>query len=162
MFWMKYFFAFFFFVFLFLSLAGGKAHPEEKEKRFVQLTIQGKKIRVEVAQSEEEKVRGLMFRESLGIDEGMFFSFQREEILTFWMKNTPIPLSIAFIDQKGRIVDIQDMEPFSLRTHASAFPARYALEMKQGWFKRNGVRVGDVVIFPSAPMNKGEKTKTRS
>jgi len=130
---------------------GGKAFPEEGKKPFCQLTVKGKKIRAEVAQTEEEKARGLMFREILGKDEGMLFVYDREEILTFWMKNTPLPLSIAFIDQGGKIVDIQDMDPFSLRTHASALPARYALEMNQGWFKRNQIQTGDVVkISPSA------------
>jgi hypothetical protein len=69
-------------------------------------------------------------------------------MLSFWMKNTRIPLSIAFIDQQGRIVDIQDMEPFSLRTRVSARPAQYALEVNQGWFKKNGIDVGDSVHLP--------------
>lgn len=117
------------------------------------LTLKGKKIRVEVAQTEDEKARGLMFRESLGEDEGMLFVYEREEILTFWMKNTPIPLSIAFIDQRGTIVDIQDMEPFDLRAHASALPARYALEMNRNWFKKRGVKAGDLVNIPAAIRN---------
>jgi uncharacterized membrane protein (UPF0127 family) len=129
---------------------GEKAFPEEGKKPLFQLTVKGKKIRAEVVQTEEEKARGLMFRESLGKDEGMLFVYDREEFLTFWMKNTPIPLSIAFIDQREKIVDIQDMEPFSLRTHVSAFPARYALEMNQGWFKKNGIKVGEVVSIPAA------------
>ncbi len=129
---------------------GGQAFPEEGEKPLFQLAVKGKKIRAEVVQTEEEKARGLMFREGLGKDEGMLFVYDREEILTFWMKNTPLPLSIAFLDQRGKIVDIQDMDPFSLRTHASTLPARYALEMNQGWFKRNGIGVGDVVSIPAA------------
>ncbi|MDI6755164.1 MAG: DUF192 domain-containing protein [Thermodesulfobacteriota bacterium] len=111
------------------------------------LTLKEKKIRVEVVRTEGEKAKGLMFRESLGEDEGMIFVYAGEEILSFWMKNTRIPLSIAFIDQRGRIVDIQDMEPFSLRTHVSARPAQYALEMNKGWFQRNGIGVGDFVKF---------------
>ena len=131
---------------------GGEAFPEEGKKSLFHLTVKGKKIRAEVVQTEEEKARGLMFRESLGKDEGMLFAFDREEILTFWMKNTPLPLSIAFMDQRGKIVDIQDMDPFSLRTHASTLPARYALETNQGWFKRNGIGVGDVVKIPPLPL----------
>ena len=127
---------------------GGKAFPEEGKKSLISIVVKGKKIRAEVVQTEEEKARGLMFRESLEKDEGMLFVYDREEILTFWMKNTPLPLSIAFIDQGGKIVDIQDMNPFSLRTHASPVPARYALEVNQGWFKRNLIRVGDVVKIP--------------
>jgi uncharacterized membrane protein (UPF0127 family) len=101
-----------------------------------------------VARTHEEKARGLMFREKLGPNEGMLFVYEREEILSFWMKNTPLPLSIAFLDQKGKIVDIQHMESFSLRTHVSAFPAMYALEMNKNWFKKNGINVGDVVKMP--------------
>ncbi|MBM4332925.1 MAG: DUF192 domain-containing protein [Deltaproteobacteria bacterium] len=117
------------------------------------MMVKGKKIRVEVARTESEKAKGLMFRESLGEDEGMIFVYAREEILSFWMKNTRIPLSIAFIDQRGRIVDIQDMEPFSLRTTVSAKPTQYALEMNKGWFQRNGIGVGDLVKFPPAFKN---------
>lgn len=135
-------------VLVFLFLAGEKAFPEEGEKFFMHLNVKGRKIRVEVARTEEEKARGLMFREALGKDDGMLFVYDREEALAFWMKNTPIPLSIAFIDKKGKIVDIQDMEPFSLQTHVSALPARYALEMNQGWFRRNGIGFGDVVEIP--------------
>ena len=134
---------------LFLPLLEERAFTGEGEKPLFQLTIKGRKIRVEVVQTEDEKARGLMFRESLGKDEGMLFVYEQEELLTFWMKNTPIPLSIAFIDRKGKIVDIQDMEPFNLRTHASARPARYALEMNKGWFQRNGIGVGDVIIIPA-------------
>lgn len=123
-------------------------HCQEREKAFVQLTIKGKKIRIEVARTEEEKSRGLMFRDKLGPDEGMLFIYEREDFLSFWMKNTPLPLSIAFLDHRGKIVDIQDMEPFNLRTHTSARPALYALEMNKGWFKKNGVKVGDVVQRP--------------
>jgi hypothetical protein len=133
---------------LFLSLVEERAFADEGKKSSSQLTIKGRKIRVEVARTEDEKARGLMFRESLGKDDGMLFVYDREEFLTFWMKNTPIPLSIAFIDRSGKIVDIQDMEPFSLATHASALPAQYALEMNKGWFKRNGVAVGDLVKIP--------------
>ncbi len=116
---------------------------------FMTLTIKGKQVRVEAARTEREKEKGLMFREKLGTNEGMLFIYQRPETLTFWMKNTRIPLSIAFADERGIIVDIQDMEPFSLAPHASLRPAKYALEMNQGWFERNGVKIGDVIRFPS-------------
>ena len=126
--------------------AGEKPRPDEKPR--LTLSVKGKKIRVEVARTQEEQARGLMFRETMAKDEGMLFIYPREEILTFWMKNTPLPLSIAFLDGKGKIIDIQDMEPFSLRGHPSSAPARYALEMNRGWFKDNGVGVGDVVDIP--------------
>lgn len=121
---------------------------QEAKGPLVPLTIKGKTIKVEVARAEKEKERGLMFRERMGKDEGMLFVYEREEGLSFWMKNTRLPLSIAFIDKGGKIVDIQDMEPFSLETHASAYPARYALEMNRGWFAREGIKVGDLVKIP--------------
>jgi uncharacterized protein len=132
----------------FLLGFGERADSQGEGNRFVQLSIKGKKIRVEVARTEEEKSHGLMFKDKLGPDEGMLFIYEREEFLSFWMKNTPLPLSIAFIDPRGKIVDIQDMEPFNLRTHTSSRPALYALEMNQGWFQKNGIRVGDVVQMP--------------
>ncbi|MCX5918384.1 MAG: DUF192 domain-containing protein [Deltaproteobacteria bacterium] len=132
----------------FLLGFGERAYPQGEGKTSVQLTIKGKKIRVEVARTEEEKSQGLMFRDKLGPNEGMLFIYEREDFLSFWMKNTPLPLSIAFLDQRGKIVDIQDMEPFNLRTHTSARPALYALEMNKGWFKKNGVKVGEKVQMP--------------
>lgn len=138
-------------LFLFLLFCWGNeevVYCQQREEALFQLTIKGKKIRAEVVRTEGEKARGLMFRDKLAADEGMLFVYEREEFLTFWMKNTPLPLSIAFIDQKGRIVDIQDMEPFSLRTHTSARPARYALEMNRNWFQKNGIKVGDLAKIP--------------
>jgi uncharacterized membrane protein (UPF0127 family) len=132
-----------------LLLPGGRAFPQEGKESFLFLTVKGERIRVEVAQTEEEKARGLMFRENLGQNEGMLFVYGRQEILTFWMKNTPLPLSIAFLDQRGKIVDIQDMEPFSLQTHFSSFPAKYALEMNKGWFRSRGIGPGDTVRIPA-------------
>ncbi len=129
-------------------ISGGKASPDSEKKSLVPLTVKGKTIWAEVVKTEEEKARGLMFRDQLGRDEGMLFVYVQEEILTFWMKNTPLPLSIAFLDKRGKIVDLQDMTPFSPRTHASSYPAMYALEMNQGWFKRNGIKVGDTIKIP--------------
>ena len=145
---LKNFFSFIFLSILLLFFFTGNTYLPEARKNLIPLTIKGKKIKVEVVRTEKEKEKGLMFRESLGKDEGMLFIYDREEMLSFWMKNTRIPLSIAFIDQQGRIVDIQDMEPFSLRTRVSARPAQYALEVNQGWFKKNGIDVGDVVKLP--------------
>jgi uncharacterized membrane protein (UPF0127 family) len=125
------------------------ASSQVSDKNFIDLKIKDKKIKVEVVRTEQEKAKGLMFRENLEKDEGMIFVYGREDYLSFWMKNTRIPLSIAFLDKNGKIVDIQDMIPFSLQTHVSAFPARYALEVNQGWFKRNGISVGQGIKLPS-------------
>jgi uncharacterized membrane protein (UPF0127 family) len=146
---MKIFWKYSFLFFFLLAFCAPEPWAEEGKKSLLPLTIKGKNIRVEVARTEKEKERGLMFRERLGKDEGMLFVYEGEGIRSFWMKNTRLPLSIAFIDKRGKIVDIQDMEPFSLQTYISAYPAKYALEMNRGWFKRNGIKVGHLVKIPS-------------
>jgi uncharacterized protein len=141
-------FAFFLFAHLTFPVA---IFSQGSDRSFMELKIRGKKLRVEVVRTESEKARGLMFREKLGRDEGMLFVYEKEEWLSFWMKNTRIPLSIAFLDKGGKIVDIQDMVPFSLQSRTSVFPAQYALEVNQGWFKENGIAIGDVVKLPGIP-----------
>jgi hypothetical protein len=136
-----------YFLLVFLG-AAATSSSHEPLKNFTEIRIKGKKIKVEVVRTEQEKAKGLMFREKLGKDEGMIFVYGKEEYLSFWMKNTRIPLSIAFLDKNGKIVDIQDMIPFSLQTHVSVSPAQYALEVNQGWFRRNGISVGDAVNLP--------------
>ncbi len=113
----------------------------------VPLRVGGIEVQVELADDADERQRGLMYRESLEENQGMLFAYPEERTLGFWMKNTLIPLDIAYIDREGRIVDIQQMEPQSTETHNSAAPAMYALEMNQGWFEANGVRVGDMIEF---------------
>jgi uncharacterized membrane protein (UPF0127 family) len=103
------------------------------------------KIIVEVAVAPEDRNKGLMFREKLPDGEGMIFVFDRDQKLSFWMKNTLIPLSIAFIASDGRIVDIKDMQPHDLNSVMSSRSVRYALEVPQGWFGRAGVSPGDMV-----------------
>ncbi len=104
-------------------------------------------LTVEIAVTPYEREMGLMFRSFLPEGHGMLFIFDSEEYLSFWMKNTSIPLSIAFINSDGIIVDIQDMEPFSTRPHVSRERAIFALEVNKGWFRRHGVKVGDRVKF---------------
>lgn len=118
-----------------------------KDDRVV-IRVAGHPVRVRVSETRQELERGLMFIESLPPDEGMLFVFEREKILHFWMKNTPLPLSVAFIDRTGRIVQIERMEPLDEETvHTSRLPAIYALEMNAGWFQEHGVKVGDRVEF---------------
>ncbi len=112
------------------------------------LTVGARTITVEVALNEEHRKRGLMFRKQLGPDEGMLFVYPSEDNLTFWMKNTYAPLSIAFIRTDGWIAQIEDMEPLDLVTHRAKMRVKYALEMPQGWFARNGVKEGDMVKIP--------------
>ena len=110
-----------------------------------QLTIGDHKVTVEVAVTPDQRAVGLMNRFSLRPDHGMLFVFERPEPLAFWMKNTFIPLSIAFIAPDGRIVNIEDMKPQSEETHWSKGPALYALEMRKGWFAERGIGPGAVV-----------------
>ena len=113
----------------------------------IPLFVKQKEIRVEVAKSPEDQSRGLMGRTSLGKDEGMLFLYEREVYHGFWMKNTLIPLSIAFIDKGDRIIAIMDMEPLTLDTHMPPGPFLYALEMNKGWFSANNIKAGDVIRF---------------
>lgn len=117
------------------------------------LQIGGKEITVEVADKQASRERGLMFRTELPADHGMLFAYAEPKILSFWMRNTSIPLSIAFIeelpDQKGRIVNIEEMAPFvEYPSHSSHRPVRLALEMNAKWFERHGVKAGDVFDLP--------------
>ncbi len=110
------------------------------------------RVRVEIADNAFERARGLMYRTALAEDRGMLFVYGGEQKLSFWMKNTFIPLSIAFIDSEGRIVDIQDMKPLPLDDdpphYVSAKPVQYALEVNQGFFEERGVKVGDKAELP--------------
>jgi uncharacterized membrane protein (UPF0127 family) len=103
------------------------------------------KINVEIAKTDEERSQGLMFRKKLPDGEGMLFVFERDQQLSFWMKNTLIPLSIAFIASDGRITEIKDMQPLNENTVKSSRSVRYALETPQGWFSRAGIQPGDRV-----------------
>ncbi|CAN5909992.1 hypothetical protein BH23ACT11_BH23ACT11_12570 [soil metagenome] len=115
------------------------------------------KVRVEIADDIFERARGLMYRTDLGQNRGMLFIYDDETVHKFWMKNTLIPLSVAFMNSNGRIVDIQKMEPVGreqavpdekLPRYVSAAPARYALEVNQGFFDERGVEVGDTAELP--------------
>ena len=112
----------------------------------------GKKVevQVEIADSPAEQAKGLMYRKSLGEDRGMLFVYPAEQELSYWMKNTYIPLSIAYIDSEGRIVDILDMKPLDDRPphYVSSEPVQYALEVNQGFFEREGVKEGDHAELP--------------
>jgi len=102
---------------------------------------------VEVAQTPEERSYGLMGRKHLGKDEGMLFMFEIEDYHAFWMRDTLLPLSIAFIGKDGQIIWITDMKPLTSDSHVPPRPILYALEMNKGWFSSHGVKVGDVVRF---------------
>ena len=104
-------------------------------------------LKAELAKTEEERAKGLMFRNKLKDGKGMLFIFDREQPMSFWMENTRIPLSIAFIATDGRIVEIKDMKPNDRSLIKSSRSVRYALEVPQGWFDRVNVKPGDTVII---------------
>ena len=108
----------------------------------ITLTLGGHKLTAEVAYTDADRELGLMHRRMLPENRGMLFVFPQAAPLSFWMMNTHIPLSIAFIDDAGTIINITDMKPLTTDTHNSARPARYALEMNQGWFRKRGIRAG--------------------
>ena len=109
------------------------------------LTIRDQKLEVEIASTPQTRALGLMNRFSLRPDHGMLFVFEAPQPLAFYMKNTYVPLSIAFVDARGRILNIEDMRPLDESTHWSKGMALYAIEMKQGWFAAKGLGAGDAV-----------------
>jgi hypothetical protein len=111
----------------------------------IPLSINGHKITVEVAATPDQRATGLMHRFSLQPEHGMVFVFERVEPQAFWMKNTFIPLSIAFVAPDGRIINVDEMMPHDESTHVSRGPALYAIEMRKGWFAERGIRAGDIV-----------------
>ncbi len=108
----------------------------------VALAINGHKLTAEVATDDMQRSQGLMYRRMLPENWGMLFVFPDAMPQSFWMKNTYLPLSIAFIDEHGVIVNIDDMKPLTTDPHPSLKPAKYALEMNQGWFARRGIKAG--------------------
>ncbi len=111
----------------------------------MELTAGFHRIEAEVAATPQSRAQGLMHRKAMDSQRGMLFVFPDAEPHCFWMKNTLIPLSIAFMDAHGRILNIAEMKPQSEENHCAAKPVRYALEMNAGWFAQRGLKVGDVL-----------------
>ena len=105
-------------------------------------------VKAEIAEKAEDRKKGFMERKSIPDGTGMFFIFERDQLLSFWMHNTPHPLSIAYIDSTGKRRNIFDMNPYSIDSVISTVSVRYALEVPQGWFKKNGITEGDTVLIP--------------
>ncbi|MDR0476308.1 MAG: DUF192 domain-containing protein [Treponema sp.] len=126
--------------------AQGKMHFDKKN-----LVLTGRlgevAVKAEIARTDKQRAQGLMFRKELKDGEGMLFVFEKEQRLSFWMKNTLIPLSIAFISSDGKILEIRNMQPHDLSPVNSARMALYALEVPQGWFERAGLRSGDRLVL---------------
>jgi uncharacterized membrane protein (UPF0127 family) len=109
-------------------------------------------IDAQLAQTPRQREIGLMFRESMPANEGMLFTFERPSQQCFWMKNTLIPLDIAFLDDSGAIVNIERMKAQTLDSHCSEKPVRYVLEMNDGWFAKRGIKPGfKLKGLPAAP-----------
>jgi uncharacterized membrane protein (UPF0127 family) len=126
-----------------LAFAGGVPAQDRPQKlATIALNAGIHNIRAEVAERPDERAIGLMHRTEMAAHEGMLFVFEQPARQCFWMKNTLLPLSIAFLADDGRIVNIADMQPRSLDSHCSAQPVRYALEMNQGWFAKRGIKTG--------------------
>ena len=118
----------------------------EAPLRTAQLRVGKHALKVEIVETDAQREKGLMFREKLGRDEGMLFLYDEPGYHAMWMKNTLIPLSVAFLDRDGVILNIEDMEPQTLDAHQSAGPSIYAIETNKGWFARKKIKAGDKVV----------------
>jgi hypothetical protein len=128
-----------------LALVACGAGAQNARFPTIQLSAGMHLIQAEVAQSDAQRQQGLMFREKMASNHGMVFVFDQPTSQCMWMKNTPLPLSVAFIDAAGKIVNIEDMQPQTLDSHCSAKPVKYALEMNLGWFKQKNVKPGSAI-----------------
>lgn len=102
-------------------------------------------VRADVASTEPTRQLGLMFRKKMAPQEGMLFVFPQMGYHAMWMRNTLLPLSVAYMDERGVIVSIHEMQPLSDIAHQAAGPARFALEMNAGWFSANSIKAGDTI-----------------
>jgi len=125
-----------------LAFAALAAAPAFAQHPVAQLNAGMHLIRAEVVSEPGTRAEGLMYRKSMAQNAGMLFIFDEAAVHCMWMKNTLIPLSVAFIDDRGAIVNIADMEPQTEASHCAAQPVRYALEMNRGWFAARGIKPG--------------------
>lgn len=125
-----------------LLLAAGAAGAQQAAFPVTKLSAGMHLIKAEVAATDPHRQQGLMYREKMASNDGMVFVFTQPATQCMWMKNTLLPLSVAFIDDQGKIVNIEDMKPQTLESHCSTKPVRYALEMNLGWFKQKNIKPG--------------------
>ena len=125
-----------------LLLAAAPAHAQQSALPELQLNVGMYVVQAEVADQEPTRMEGLMRRRSMPQNHGMLFVFDRPDKYCMWMKNTLIPLSVAFLNEAGTIINIADMRPQTEDAHCSAGTARYALEMNRGWFAQRGIGAG--------------------
>ena len=124
------------------TLVPAAAQEPQTDLPRVKLSAGMHQIDAQVARTPDQHMIGLMFRKEMPQQEGMLFVFDRPSQQCFWMKNTLLPLSAAFIDDSGTVVNVEDMKPQTLDSHCSAKPVRYVLEMNEGWFARKGIKPG--------------------
>jgi uncharacterized membrane protein (UPF0127 family) len=128
-----------------LCAAAGAAAAADAPPRTITVKVGPHPLKVEVAETDAQREKGLMFRKSMGKNDGMLFIFDEPAYHAMWMKNTLIPLSVAFLDRDGVILNILDMEPQTLESHQAAGPAIYAIETNVGWYAEHKVKAGDKV-----------------
>lgn len=144
-----------FIIFTLIMIFNKKDQCEKKDYSICNIRINGSKISATVVYSSTAQMRGLMGVTELKDGEGMIFVYDSPQVLSFWMKNTLIPLSIAFVESDGNIVKIYDMDPelskpdWDLRSYASPSPVKYAIEANAGWFDKNGITVSSKVKIPN-------------
>jgi uncharacterized membrane protein (UPF0127 family) len=127
-------------IFLCLTLlASAQAHAQMPR---IELFAGFHRIEAEVAANQENRMQGLMNRHNMAANQGMLFVFTQADRHCMWMRNTFLPLSVAFLDEQGQIINIEDMKPQTENNHCAAAPARFALEMNQGWFAGKGLKAG--------------------
>lgn len=124
---------------------GGVALAAQAQMPKMELTIGMYRIEAEVAAGQDERMQGLMNRRVMAPQQGMLFVFPEQRAHCMWMRNTFLPLSVAFLDEQGRVINVEDMEPQTEDNHCAARPARFALEMNKGWFRQKGIAPGTTI-----------------
>ena len=125
-----------------MAVVGAIAQDGPQKLPAIKLSVGMHAIQAEVAQTPDQRSTGLMFRKTMATNDGMLFIFDRPSEQCFWMKNTLVPLSVAFVANDGSITNIENMSPQTLDSHCSAKPVRFVLEMNVGWFAKRGIKAG--------------------
>lgn len=123
-------------------ILGSVVLPAQAEMPRMELNAGFHRIEAEVAADQNNRMQGLMFRKNLAANQGMLFVFPQADRHCMWMRNTLLPLSVAFLDEEGRILNVEDMQAQTETSHCAAGPARFALEMNLGWFSSKGLKPG--------------------
>tara|TARA_E500000331_G_C17243111_1_gene707869 strand:+ start:1480 stop:1938 length:459 start_codon:yes stop_codon:yes gene_type:complete len=115
------------------------------KNNIIPLSIKNHKINAEIADNDQSRATGLMFRKKINSNQGMLFKYESSKIHCMWMKDTMIPLSVAFINNNHKIIEIHQMKPLDETPHCSSYPSKYALEMRSGWFNKKKIKPGHKV-----------------